>query len=105
MITTIGLAVGIDYSLFVIHRYREERRGGRAKLDAIAESGGTASKAVFFSGMTVVFALLGLFIVPNSIFRSLGLGAVLVVIVAVIGGADVDSGHRQPVGRQARLAP
>ncbi len=83
MITTIGLAVGIDYSLFVIHRYREERRGGRAKLDAIAESGGTASKAVFFSGMTVVFALLGLFIVPNSIFRSLGLGAVLVVIVAV----------------------
>jgi RND superfamily putative drug exporter len=84
MITTIGLAVGIDYSLFVIHRYREERRHGRSKLDAISETGGTASKAVFFSGLTVVFALLGLFIVPNSIFYSLGLGAVLVVIVAVI---------------------
>jgi RND superfamily putative drug exporter len=84
MITTIGLAVGIDYSLFVIHRYREERRNGRSRMDAIAETGGTASKAVFFSGMTVVFALLGLFIVPNSIFRSLGLGAVFVVVVAVI---------------------
>ncbi len=84
MITTIGLAVGIDYSLFVIHRYREERRNGRSKLDAISETGGTASKAVFFSGLTVVFALLGLFIVPNSIFYSLGLGAVFVVIVAVI---------------------
>ena len=84
MITTIGLAVGIDYSLFVIYRYREERRNGRSKLDAISETGGTASKAVFFSGLTVVFALLGLFIVPNSIFYSLGLGAVLVVIVAVI---------------------
>jgi RND superfamily putative drug exporter len=83
MITTIGLAVGIDYSLFVIARYREERGHGREKLDAIAEAGGTASKAVLFSGMTVVFALLGLFIIPNSIFYSLGLGAVLVVVVAV----------------------
>ncbi len=84
MITLIGLAVGIDYSLFIIERYREERRHGRAKLDAIEEAGGTASKAVLFSGLTVVFALCGLFIMPNSIFRSLGLGAVLVVIVAII---------------------
>ncbi|CAN5862833.1 MMPL family transporter [soil metagenome] len=83
MITTIGLAVGIDYSLFVIARYREERGHGRPKLDAIAEAGGTASKAILFSGMTVVFALLGLFLVPNSIFYSLGLGAILVVVVAV----------------------
>ncbi len=83
MITLIGLAVGIDYSLFVIERYREERKTGRDKLDAITEAGGTASKAVLFSGLTVVFALLGLFLVPNSIFYSLGLGAVLVVIVAV----------------------
>jgi putative drug exporter of the RND superfamily len=83
MITTIGLAVGIDYSLFVVQRYREERRHGRSKLNAIEEAGGTASKAVLFSGLTVVFALLGLFLVPNSIFRSLGLGAVFVVLVAV----------------------
>ena len=83
MVTLIGLAVGIDYALFVIERYREERRHGRSKLDAIEEAGGTASKAVVFSGLTVVFALSGLFIVPDLIFRSLGLGAILVVLVAV----------------------
>jgi len=83
MITMIGLAVGIDYALFIVERYREERRRGRPKLAAIEVAGGTASKAVLFSGMTVVFALLGLFLIPTSIFRSLGLGAILVVVVAV----------------------
>lgn len=83
MITMIGLAVGIDYALFIVERYREERRRGRLKLDAIEIAGSTASKAVLFSGMTVVFALFGLFLIPTSIFRSLGLGAILVVIVAV----------------------
>ena len=83
MITMIGLAVGIDYALFVVERYREERRRGAAKQDAIATAGGTASKAVLFSGMTVVAALSGMFLLPNSIFRSLGLGAILVVVVAV----------------------
>jgi RND superfamily putative drug exporter len=84
MITMIGLAVGIDYSLFVVERYREERRHGREKLDAIEIGGGTASKAVVFSGGTVVLALLGLFLIPTIIFRSLGAGAILVVIVAVV---------------------
>jgi putative drug exporter of the RND superfamily len=83
MVTLIGLAVGIDYALFIVERYREERRRGRSKLDAIEVTGGTASKAVLFSGLTVVFALVGLFLVPTSIFRSLGLGAILVVLVAV----------------------
>ena len=83
MITMIGLAVGIDYSLFVIERYREERRRGVAKIDAIAIAGGTASKAVVFSGLTVVLALLGMFIIPTNIFRSLGAGAIIVVLVAV----------------------
>ncbi|MER3486338.1 MAG: hypothetical protein C4345_10555, partial [Chloroflexota bacterium] len=75
--------MGIDYALFIVERYREERRRGRPKLAAIEVAGGTASKAVLFSGMTVVFALLGLFLIPTSIFRSLGLGAILVVVVAV----------------------
>ena len=57
MITMIGLAVGIDYSLFIVARYREERLHGRDKLEAIGASGATASRAVFFSGMTVVLAL------------------------------------------------
>jgi putative drug exporter of the RND superfamily len=83
MITMIGLAVGIDYALFIVQRYREERRRGRPKYDAIEVAGSTASKAVLFSGMTVVFALIGLFLIPTTIFRSLGLGAILVVLVAV----------------------
>jgi len=83
MISMIGLAVGIDYALFIVERYREERRHGAQKIDAIEIAGSTASKAVLFSGMTVVLALVGLFLIPTTIFRSLGLGAVLVVIVAV----------------------
>jgi len=52
MITMIGLAVGIDYSLFIVARYREERLHGREKLEAIGHAGATANRAVFFSGMT-----------------------------------------------------
>ncbi len=83
MITMIGLAVGIDYSLFIVSRYREERARGFAKLDAIGRTGATATRAVVFSGLTVVLALVGMLILPNSLFRSLGLGAILVVMVAV----------------------
>ena len=83
VITMIGLAVGIDYSLFVISRYREERGHGTGKMDAIARTGGTASRTVFFSGVTVIIALLGMLIVPQTIFRSISAGSVLVVIMAV----------------------
>jgi RND superfamily putative drug exporter len=79
----MGLALGIDYSLFVVSRYREERLRGLAKEDAIAHAGATASRAVLFSGSTFVVALLGMFIVPTSIMRSLALGAILVGIVSV----------------------
>jgi RND superfamily putative drug exporter len=84
MISMMGLAVGIDYSLFIVSRYREERHRGLAKLEAIAASGSTASRAVFFSGMTVVFALAGMLILPTTIFRALALGAIFVVLVAVL---------------------
>jgi RND superfamily putative drug exporter len=84
MITMMGLAVGIDYSLFIVSRYREERRRGLERLDAIEASGATASRAVLFSGSTVVLALLGMLLVPTTIFRSLGGGAIFVVIVAVL---------------------
>jgi RND superfamily putative drug exporter len=83
MVTMIGLAVGIDYSLFIVSRYREERKKGFAKLDAIGAAGATANRAVFFSGLTVVIALLGMFIIPASIFRSLGAGAILVTLAAL----------------------
>ena len=83
MLTGMGLALGIDYSLFVVSRYREERVRGLAKEDAIARSGATASRAVLFSGSTFVVALLGMFIVPTSIMRSLALGAIVVGITSV----------------------
>ncbi|HEX2699586.1 MAG TPA: MMPL family transporter [Acidimicrobiales bacterium] len=84
MISMMGLAVGIDYSLFVVSRYREERLRGKDKLDAIEATGATASRAVFFSGMTVVLALIGMILIPNSIFKSLGAGAIFVVVIAVL---------------------
>ncbi len=84
MITMMGLAVGIDYSLFVVSRFREERAHGSEKFAAITTAGRTASRAVFFSGITVVVALAGLLLVPSNIFRSLSVGAIFVVIAAVI---------------------
>lgn len=84
MITMIGLAVGIDYSLFIVSRYREELAEGLDKISALTRAGATATRAVFFSGLTVVLALVGLMILPNTMFRALGIGAILVVIVAVI---------------------
>ncbi|HWC70824.1 MAG TPA: MMPL family transporter [Actinomycetota bacterium] len=83
LISMMGLAVGIDYSLFIVSRYREERSKGREKLDAIAMSGATANRAVFFSGLTVVLALAGMLLVPTTIFRSLAGGAIIVVLVSV----------------------
>ncbi len=84
VITMMGLAVGIDYSLFIVSRYREERGKGLEKHAAIRAAGSTASRAVFFSGMTVVFALLGMLLVPSNIFRSLGAGAIIVVVSILV---------------------
>jgi RND superfamily putative drug exporter len=83
MITMMGLAVGIDYSLFILTRFREERSKGLAKMDAIGAAGATASRAIFFSGLTVVLALTGLVIFPLSIFISMGIGSILVVLMAI----------------------
>jgi uncharacterized membrane protein YdfJ with MMPL/SSD domain len=84
VIMMIGLAVGIDYALFIIERFREERRQGLSKLEAITATGASASRAVLFSGGTVMLALCGLFIIPITTFRSLGAGALLVVGVAIL---------------------
>ncbi|MDQ3672484.1 MAG: MMPL family transporter [Actinomycetota bacterium] len=84
MLTGMGLALGIDYSLFIVSRYREERGRGREKLDAIAASGLTASRAVLFSGTAFVVAMFGMLLVPSSIMRSLAVGAILVGIVSVV---------------------
>ena len=84
MLTGMGLALGIDYSLFVVSRYREERGAGGEQPDAIAGAGATASRAVLVSGTAFIVAMCGMMIVPNNIMRSLALGAILVGIVSVI---------------------
>lgn len=115
MIFMIGLAVGIDYSLFIIGRYREELAKGRDKVEAITRAGDTASKAVFFSGITVVIALMGMLIVPSTIFQSLGAGAIIVAAVSVVAtltflpaflsvmGSWINKGRLPIVGRPQNL--
>jgi putative drug exporter of the RND superfamily len=83
LISMMGLAVGIDYSLFIVSRFREERARGLDTLEAIGMSGATANRAVFFSGLTVILALAGMLIIPLTIFRGLAGGAILVVAISL----------------------
>ena len=76
----IGLAVGIDYCLFIVTRYREERAEGRNALDAISGTLATAGKAVFLSALTVVLSLAAIFLVPVMVFRAMAFGMILAVI-------------------------
>ena len=85
LIVLIGLAVAVDYSLFMITRYRTERRHGRAKPDAIRVASATAGRAVFFSGLAVIFSIAGLFLLDDILFQSMAIGTISVVLIAVIG--------------------
>ncbi len=80
----IGLAVGIDYSLFIVSRYREEREDGYDAYDAIANTLTTAGKAVFLSALTVVLSLAAVFVVPVMVFRSMALGMILAVVAVAL---------------------
>ncbi len=84
MVVMIGLAVGIDYSLLIVSRFKEELERGLPVREAVVKTGGTAGRTVFFSGATVVLALIGLLIVPASFYQSLALGAILVVIASLV---------------------
>ncbi|WP_159451257.1 MMPL family transporter [Demequina sp. NBRC 110054] len=84
MITMMGLALGVDYTLVVVQRFREELAKGRSPLDAVGVAGGTANRAVLFSGLTVLVSLAGMLLVPSTIMRSLGAGAMLSAIMAVV---------------------
>ncbi|HEY7467023.1 MAG TPA: MMPL family transporter [Dehalococcoidia bacterium] len=89
IITMTGLAVGIDYSLFIVQRFREERGRGREKVDAVATAGATASRTVLFSGMAVSIALAGMLIMPDATFRSFAVGAILVVGATVLASVTL----------------
>ncbi|NUQ89642.1 MAG: MMPL family transporter, partial [Glycomyces artemisiae] len=80
----LGLAVGIDYALFVVSRYREERGKGRTPQEATGLAVGTAGSAVVFAGLTVVIALAGLAVVGIPMLTKMGLAAAGAVVVAVL---------------------
>jgi uncharacterized membrane protein YdfJ with MMPL/SSD domain len=85
LIVLIGLAVSVDYSLFMITRFRTERRRGVAVLGAIEIASSTAGRAVFFSGLAVMISIASLFLIDVSIFRSMAIGTVGVIAVAIVG--------------------
>ena len=105
MITMIGLAVGIDYSLLIISRFRDEMGRGLDKYEATARTGATAGRTVLFSGLTVVVALCGLLIVPFSFFQSLALGAILVVLVALAATLTLLPAVLALMGSRVNLLP
>ena len=105
MITMIGLAVGIDYSLLIISRFRDEMGRGLDKHEATARTGATAGRTVLFSGLTVVVALCGLLIVPFSFFQSLALGAILVVLVALAATLTLLPAVLALMGSRVNLLP
>jgi RND superfamily putative drug exporter len=85
LIVLIGLAVAVDYSLFMVTRFRTERRAGRPVQDAIRVASATAGRAVFFSGMAVILSIGGLFLLDDPLFHSMAIGTIAVVLIAVIG--------------------
>lgn len=82
--TMLGLAVGIDYAVFIISRYREERGRGSAAQDAAGLAVGTAGSAVVFAGMTVVIGLAGLWVVGVPMLTKMGLAAAGAVLIGVL---------------------
>jgi uncharacterized membrane protein YdfJ with MMPL/SSD domain len=88
-IMLIGLAVGIDYSLFYVRREREERAKGASKLEAIDAAAATSGRAVLISGLTVMAAMAGMLLTGNTIFISMGVATILVIAVAVLGSLTV----------------
>ena len=89
MILLIGMAVGVDYSLFYLRREREERAKGRHHLDAVEIAAETSGHAVVVSGIAVIISMAGLFLAGDAVFSSLAVGSILVVAVAVLGSLTV----------------
>jgi RND superfamily putative drug exporter len=89
IILMIGMAVGIDYSLFYLRREREERHAGRTPHEALLYTARTSGQAVLVSGSTVLIAMAGMFVAGNSLFTSIGVGTMIVVFAAMVGSLTV----------------
>jgi RND superfamily putative drug exporter len=116
VILLVGMAVGVDYSLFYLRREREERAAGAEPRPALIRAAATSGQAVLISGITVLIAMAGMFIASNKIFTSMAFGTMLVVLCAVVGsltvlpaalsklGDRVDRGRIPYVGRKKHAA-
>lgn len=89
MIVLIGMAVGVDYSLFYLKREREERARGRSTRDAVEIAAQTSGHSILVSGGAVICAMAGLFLMTDVTFNSLAVGSILVVAIAVLGSITV----------------
>ena len=89
VVLLVGMAVGVDYSLFYLKREREERAAGREKDAAIVAAAATSGRAVVISGLTVMVAMAGMYLGGISNFASFATGTIMVVAVAVIGSLTV----------------
>jgi len=89
VVLLIGLAVGVDYSLFYLRRKLEERDRGRSNDDALETAAATSGQAVLISGLTVIVAMSGMLMAGNAVFTSFGIGTITVVAVAMLGSVTV----------------
>ena len=89
VILLIGLAVGVDYSLFYLRRVRDERRSGRSERASIEAAAATSGRAVLISGITVIIAMAGMLLSGDKTFMSFAIGTMMVVAVAMIGSLTV----------------
>ncbi len=89
VILLIGLAVGVDYSLFYLRREREERASGRSERASLEAAAATSGRAVIISGVTVMIAMSGMYLTGSAVFSSFATGTIIVVAVAVIGSLTV----------------
>ena len=89
MVLILGMAVGVDYSLFYLRREREERAAGRAPADALRVAAATSGRAVVVSGLTVMISLAGLFLSGIELFTGMAFSTIIVVGVAVAGSLTV----------------
>jgi uncharacterized membrane protein YdfJ with MMPL/SSD domain len=89
VVLLIGLAVGVDYSLFYLRREREERAAGRSEQAALEAAAATSGRAVLISGLTVMIAMAGMFIAGSAVFVGMAMGAILVVGVSLIASLTV----------------
>jgi|GraSoiStandDraft_4_1057263.scaffolds.fasta_scaffold26494_1 uncharacterized membrane protein YdfJ with MMPL/SSD domain len=85
----LGIGVAVDYSLFLLSRYREEVHAGRDRSEALDIAMRTSGATVVFSGVTVVVSLAGLFLLNSAVIRSLAMGAIVVVVIAIFGAVTL----------------